>query len=93
MKINPNLIWDYTIPEARRQDEAFRRWYVGRVLQRGGVQDIRSLGVSVIRRYLPQVSVPKRIRAFWKWYFKSVHGQRSAVHPHTFSSQNPRHAR
>ena len=72
MKINPNLIWDYAIPSKKNQDEAFRRWYIARVLVRGGVKDIRALGVRTIRHYLPRVSVPARIRAFWEWYFESA---------------------
>lgn len=72
MKINPNLIWDYKVPSRGFQDEAFRRWYIGRVLARGSVKDIRALGLRTIRRYLPHVSVPARIRAFWEWYFEST---------------------
>ena len=70
LKINPNLIWDYDIPSQRLQTEAFRRWYVARVLMRGGVQDIRDVGLRTILHYLPLISVPARIRAFWKWYFE-----------------------
>jgi hypothetical protein len=69
LPINPDLVWDYDIPDDEHQDEAFRRWYVGRVLTRGQMQDIQDLGLRTIHAYLPALILPIRIRRFWRWYF------------------------
>ncbi|MBI2554574.1 MAG: hypothetical protein HYV92_09210 [Candidatus Rokubacteria bacterium] len=68
MKINRHLVWDYPadIPE---DDEAFRRWYVARVLTRGGIDDVRAVGLETIREYLPQIVIPRRVREFWERFF------------------------
>jgi len=68
MRINPALVWDYPIP--KKQNEPFRRWYIARVLVRGGDRDVRSLGLKTIRRYLPVLNLPPAIRAFWTWYLR-----------------------
>lgn len=69
MKVNKNLIWDYSYTDAETESESFKRWYLARVLMRGGAQDIRDVGVETIRIYLPRLTLPKRIRVFWDWYF------------------------
>jgi hypothetical protein len=28
LPINPDLVWDYVIPDDGHQDEAFRQWYI-----------------------------------------------------------------
>jgi hypothetical protein len=68
VKVNRRLIWDYP-REAPGDDEAFRRWYVARVLTRGGIEDVRAVGLETIREYLPSIVVPHRIREFWEWFF------------------------
>ena len=59
MKINEKLIWDYKFSEAER---------------RGGIEDIRCVGLDVIHNYLPQVSLqraqeieklPRRLKEFF----------------------------
>ena len=69
ISINPDLVWDYDIPDDSEQDEAFRQWYVARVLTRGRMEDIRNLGLRTIYAYLPHLVLPERIRRFWQWYF------------------------
>ncbi|HDQ72079.1 MAG TPA: hypothetical protein ENN19_08275 [Chloroflexi bacterium] len=69
LPINPDLVWDYDIPPDEQQSEAFRRWYVGRVLTRGGADDIQEISLATIHAYLPHISLPSRIRRFWEWYF------------------------
>ena len=68
LPINPNLVWDYEIPEDGHQDEAFRRWYIARVLTRGRMEDVQDLGLHTIYAYLPDLVLPVRIRRFWEWY-------------------------
>ncbi|MBI4209020.1 MAG: hypothetical protein HY538_04860 [Deltaproteobacteria bacterium] len=70
MKVNPNLIWDYSFSSQEMEAESFKRWYVARVLMRGGKEDIRAVGLETIRRLLPDISIPQRIREFWNWYFQ-----------------------
>jgi hypothetical protein len=67
VKINRQLVWDYAAPVAP-DDEAFRRWYVARVLTRGGIEDVQALGFETIREYLPRITIPRRTRGFWNWY-------------------------
>jgi hypothetical protein len=69
LPINPDLVWDYEIPDEGHQDEAFRRWYIARVLTRGRMEDVRELGLRTIQAYLPHLVLPARIRWFWEWYF------------------------
>ena len=68
LSINPDLVWDYRIPDEGPQDEAFRRWYIARVLTRGRMEDVRDLGLPTIHAYLPDLVLPTRIRRFWEWY-------------------------
>jgi hypothetical protein len=69
LPVNPDLVWDYEIPDEGCQDEPFRRWYVARVLTRGRMTDIQDLGLRTIHSYLPHVVLPTKIRRFWEWYF------------------------
>jgi hypothetical protein len=66
--INEKLVWDYDIPENDQQNEAFLRWYLARVLTRGSADDLRAIGIKTISVYLPDLSLPRDIRAFWEWY-------------------------
>ncbi len=50
MSINPDLVWDYEIPEDGHQDEGFRRWYIARVLSRGRMEDVRENDAKIIPR-------------------------------------------
>jgi hypothetical protein len=74
LPINKSLVWDYDIPNNTQQDEAFRRWYMARVLTRGSMEDLRSIGLITIYVYLPRLNLPEEIRRFWEWYFN--------CHPH-----------
>jgi hypothetical protein len=67
--INENLIWDTEIPAGASTNEAFRKWYVKRVLTHGTAADIRAVGLETIHHYLPHLFLPVDIREFWLWYF------------------------
>jgi hypothetical protein len=67
--IEADLVWDYDIPDAKHQDDAFRRWYIARVLTRGRSEDIRAIGLDTIHLYLRRLVLPAKIRRFWEWYF------------------------
>jgi|GEM_PF-707368 len=67
--INPALVWDYEIPPIENQSNAFRRWYLSRVLIRGSMNDLHTIGLETIHAYLPDLNLPTEIRRFWEWYF------------------------
>ncbi len=69
LAVNPDLLWDYDFTPEEQQSEAFRRWYVARVLTRGNAEDVRAVGLRVIHTYLPQLILPPHVRRFWEWYF------------------------
>lgn len=83
MKINRKLIWDYEFSEKDQERESFRRWYVARVLTQGGIQDIRDVGIKTVHDILPKLFLPKKIRAFWEWYFSppEIQGRYGNSHP------------
>lgn len=67
--VNPALVWDYEIPPEKEQTDAFRRWYLARVLTRGGKDDLQTIGLETIHAFLPHLNLPAEIRRFWEWYF------------------------
>ena len=69
VRVNPQLVWDYDVSDEEKQSEAFRRWYVARVLTKGRAEDLRDLGLRTIYAYLPHIVLPSRITRFWEWYF------------------------
>jgi len=69
LPVNPALVWDYDIPPEGEQTEAFRKWYLGRVLMRGSSEDLKSIGLEAIYVYLPDLSISQTVRRFWEWYF------------------------
>ncbi len=69
MEINRRLVWDYDLSDADLQEEAVKRWYLGRVLTRGTLSDVQAIGLESIRQALPALVLPKKIRSFWDTYF------------------------
>ena len=67
--INPALVWDYEIPSEENQTDAFRKWYLARVLARGNSTDLQTIGLGIIYMYLPGLNLPIEVRRFWEWYF------------------------
>lgn len=68
MRINRQLIWDYEADKLDFSDEAVERWYVERVLTRGGIDDVKAVGLARIKEHLPHLRLPPRVREFWDWY-------------------------
>jgi len=68
MEINRRLVWDYEIPEEGLKDEAFRRWYLARVLTRGSLADVQAVGLETVRQALPTLVLPEKTRRFWELY-------------------------
>ncbi|HLD50017.1 MAG TPA: hypothetical protein VJC08_02340 [bacterium] len=90
MKINRKLVWDYQVSDEDLKRPAVAEWYVSRVLARGGIQDIRDLGLKTIQIFLPRLFLPKNIHDFWRWYFTLPANQardgHSHVEPENFSA-------
>lgn len=83
--INEKLVWDYDIPEDAQENEAFREWYIARVLSRGGDDDLGAIGFQTIYDYLPRLLLPREIREFWEWYFGQPKVQARYGNPDPFS--------
>jgi hypothetical protein len=66
--VRKDLVWDYDVPEEPERDAAFMALYVARVLERGTAEDVRSLGVEAIRRYLDVAPAPRKVIEFWRWW-------------------------
>lgn len=69
MIVNKNLLWDYDWKEEQYESEEFKRWYIARVLSRGTAEDVRNVGIPLIKEYLPKITVPLRIREYWEFVF------------------------
>lgn len=83
MKINKDFIWDYDFKESDLKKRSFKKWYIGRILVKGNVNDIKDIGYSLIKKFLPEITVPYKIREYWEWMlinkkgFKNDSKQRS----------------
>lgn len=87
LSINPDLVWDYDIPNEGEQSEAFQRWYIARVLSRGRTEDLKSIGFATVHAYLSILDLPAEIRAFWEWYFSLPAVVARYGTPHTLTNQ------
>lgn len=87
LPVNPALVWDYDIPGEQDQTEAFRRWYLGRMLMRGSSEDLRSVGFEAIYAYLPELNLSKTVRGFWEWYFNLPEVQKRYGSAHSVSRE------
>lgn len=70
--VNKALIWDYDF-KGSYDTEEFKKWYISRVLSCGTKDDLRQLGMPVIKQYFSSLNLPNKIRQFWKWYFTYAH--------------------
>ncbi|MBI2611499.1 hypothetical protein HYW54_01995 [Candidatus Gottesmanbacteria bacterium] len=71
--VNPNLTWDYMITERALNDEKILTWYLSRVLSHGTSKDVKTLPLTLIKKYLPKLTLSKPVFNFWKWYLSYVH--------------------
>lgn len=70
--INKNLLWDYDFKEDEMNSELFIKWYIARVLISGTGKDVAAVGLYSIKKYLPELIIPHRIKEFWQWYLKQT---------------------
>ncbi len=71
MKIKPKryIVWS-TDKEIDLSDPWQRKWYIGEVLSKGLTKDIAELDWEEVRRLLPELNLPKRVRNLWEDYFE-----------------------
>ncbi|MBI5479161.1 MAG: hypothetical protein HY906_09910 [Deltaproteobacteria bacterium] len=78
LHVRRELLWDYDVPPHPEADDGFMAVYVGRVLDQGTDEDIRDLGLPLIRRYLEVAPVRREVADFWRWWLavrdRSDHG-------------------
>jgi len=72
LSINKSLIWDYDF-KGRTDTPEFKKWYIARVLSCGRMEDVRQIGLTVIKDYFPQLNLSLRIKKFWEWYFRHAY--------------------
>jgi hypothetical protein len=70
LTIRRHLLWNYDVPPDPEHDEAFLALYVGRVLDRGTAEDVRTLGLDLVRRFLDVAPARREVIEFWRWYLE-----------------------
>lgn len=70
INVNKRLIWDYPWKEDEYQSPNFFKWYLSRVLNNGTYNDVRQIPLSVIREYLSELNLSRKVEDFWKWYLE-----------------------
>lgn len=73
MKIRPKpyIVWS-THKEIDLSDPWQRKWYIKQVLTYGRAEDIAELDWNEIRALLPELELPKEVRALWEQYFAAT---------------------
>ena len=72
MEVNKHFLWGYDWKVEEYEREEFKRWYIARVLSRGLAEDVRGVGILLIKEYLPKISLPKSIRESWEFFFSRL---------------------
>ncbi len=75
MKIKPKryIVWS-TDKEIDLDDPRQRKWYIEQVLSHGRAEDIAELNWDEVRRLLPELNLPGRVRRLWEDYFAHTKG-------------------
>lgn len=68
--VNKNLLWDYQWSEEDYKTEKFFRWYLARVLSNGTAKELKDIDFNVIKKYLGELNISRKIARFWFHYFK-----------------------
>ena len=73
MKPKRYIVWS-TNKEIDLSDPWQRKWYIKQVLTHGRAEDIAELDWDEVRRLLPELNVPKRVKRLWEDYFEYAKG-------------------
>lgn len=63
------IVWS-TDKEIDLNDPWQKKWYIGEVLCNGRAEDIAELDWIEVKRLLPELNLPQRVRKLWEGYFK-----------------------
>jgi hypothetical protein len=66
--VNKNLLWDYDWSAREYGTEKFFKWYLTRVLSNGTAKDINSIDYDIIKKYLKELNLARRLARFWFHY-------------------------
>jgi uncharacterized protein (UPF0248 family) len=69
IKVNKNLIWDYSFKEEDYKTEDFFFWYISRVLNNGNSKDVKTIPLDIIKDNLSKLNLSQKVKYFWYWYF------------------------
>ena len=67
--VDPRFLWDTRPAPEQQAKREFRAWYLARVLERGGIEDLRKIGLPTIEAWLPHLRLDPALRTYWDWYF------------------------
>ncbi|MBI5166243.1 MAG: hypothetical protein HY998_00695 [candidate division NC10 bacterium] len=73
MKPKRYIVWS-TDKEIDLNDPWQRKWYINQVLTYGRAEDIAELDWDEVRRLLPELNLPLRVRRLWEDYFEYAKG-------------------
>ena len=73
MKPKRYIVWS-TNKEIDLDDPWQRKGYIGEVLTYGRAEDIAELDWDEVRRLLPELNLPRRVKMLWEDYFKYAKG-------------------
>jgi len=93
LKINQRLLWDVDLNTVDLSSEAFLRQYIARVLLHGTAEDVRQIGIPLIRKYLTHLALPRSIQWFWEWYSSQPESEACYGHFDAAAKDDPWHYR
>jgi hypothetical protein len=67
MQPKKHLVWSKE--NINLEDPFQKKWYIQQVLLYGRMEDIQSLDLSEVEKFLPELSLPEEVRRFWEKYF------------------------
>jgi hypothetical protein len=67
--VNENLLWDYDWSEKEYKTEGFFKWYLARVLSNGTAKDITNIDYEIVKKYLRELNIARRLARFWFHFF------------------------
>lgn len=69
IKAKRYILWS-TDKEIDLNNPIQRKWYIEEVLSHGRAEDIAELDWDEIKKLLPELNLPKRVRRLWEDFFE-----------------------
>jgi len=67
------IVWS-TNKEIDLNDPLQRKWYIQQVLTHGRAEDVSELDWDEVKRLLPVLKLPSRVRRLWEHYLENAKG-------------------